>query len=105
MNCRGMTLIEVLIAGIILFIAIAAGSLVAKTNFLYQQRTAQTVEQQYQIHSVMEQIEYAIHLANKALDYAPQLWVYQFLLLSFYSKKKAIILVEKLLSFKLHKQQ
>jgi hypothetical protein len=44
---QGMTLVEVLIAGIILFIAISAISLVARTKILNERRLASAIEQAY----------------------------------------------------------
>lgn len=44
---QGMTLVEVLIAGIILFISISAISLVARTKILNEQKLAKAIEHAY----------------------------------------------------------
>lgn len=57
---RGMTLIEVLIAGMILFISISAISLVARTKILNQQKLIRATESAYVAEYAVDTIKYQL---------------------------------------------
>jgi len=64
LNCKGMTLIEVLIASVLLFIAIAAGALVTRTMYLHQERTENSIERHYVIDTIKDEIDFSLRFNN-----------------------------------------
>lgn len=61
---KGMTLVEVLIAGIILFISISTISLVARTKLLNEQRLAKAIEYAYLAEYSIDAIKYHLEYTN-----------------------------------------
>ncbi|MCF2948441.1 prepilin-type N-terminal cleavage/methylation domain-containing protein [Paraglaciecola aquimarina] len=61
----GMTLIEVLIASVILFIAIASVSVVSRTNTLYKQRLELAVVESASIDFIMDEISFYLEFSSE----------------------------------------
>lgn len=62
---QGMTLIEVLIAGIILFIAIAALTFVARVQVEHQERFTKTIRQAYLAEFFIDDIRYRLNFTDQ----------------------------------------
>ena len=88
---RGMTLIEVLIAGIILFIAIAALSFVARVQVEHQIRFEKTIEQAYLSEFLVDKVKYHLNYTEQqsgTIDYRGQLFEWRAKL----SKQKSVVM-------------
>lgn len=55
-----MTLIEVLVASVILFMSIAAVSMISQTNSLYKQRLNEIVFDSFVIDSILDEVSYSL---------------------------------------------
>ena len=88
---RGMTLIEVLIAGIILFIAIAALSFVARVQVEHQIRFEKTIEQAYLSEFLVDKVKYHLNYTEQqsgTIDYRGQLFEWRAKIL----KQKSVVM-------------